>query len=154
MEKLEMRARARATARASRMFTPGRDQELEGAPPPPEGRTRQAQPAGLPPALDIIDEAQARAACKPMGELEYVVQSVDARGRLRALYVIVPDLALKSHYARLGFAVEPGCRVLLDADALLPIAVMRVSGCEVEGAMTQKVSHAAGFNPYFDMPSA
>jgi hypothetical protein len=153
MEKLELRARARATARASRMFTPGRDQELEGA-PQPEGRTRQAQPAALPPALDIIDEAQARAACKPMGDLEYVVQSVDARGRLRALYVIVPDLALKSHYARLGFAVEPGCRVLLDADALLPIAVMRVSGCEVEGAMPQKVSHAAGFNPYFDMPSA
>jgi len=153
MEKLEMRARARATARASRMFTPGRDQELEGA-PPPDGRTRQAQPVALPPALDIIDEAQARAACKPMGELEYVVQSVDARGRLRALYVIVPDLALKSHYERLGFAVEPGCRVLLDADALLPIAVMRVSSCDAEGAMPQKCSHAAGFNPYFDMPSA
>ena len=150
MEKLEMRARARATARASRMFTPGRDQDLEGE--VRADRVRE-KPAALPPAIDIIDETHARSSCKPMGELEYVVQSVDARGRLRALYVIVPDLALKSHYERLGFAIEPGCRVLLDAAALLPIAVMRVS-CHGSAATPPKCSPAAGFNPYWDMPAA
>jgi hypothetical protein len=149
MEKLEMRARARATARASRLFTPGRDQELAGE---PRGRSA-SRPAALPPRLDIIDETQARAACKPMGELEYIVQSADARGRLRALYVIVPDLALKSHYERLGLALEPGCRVLLDAEALLPIAVLRVSVCGGT-SVPAKCGAATGFNPYFDLPAA
>lgn len=151
MEKLELRARARATARASRMFTPGRDQEL--TPERADGRSRAPQPVSLPPAVDIIDETQARAACKPMGELEYVVQSVDLRGRLRALYVIVPDLALKSHYERLGFTIEDGCRVLLDADALRPIAVLRVS-CQGGRPVPQKRAAASGFNPYFDLPAA
>lgn len=149
MEKLEMRARARATARASRMFTPGDENLEDGA----RGERARGKPAALPPAIDIIDEAHARAACRPMGELEYVVQSVDARGRLHALYVIVPDLALKSHYERLGFAIEPGCRVLLDAGALLPLAVMRVSR-HGGGETPQTCSAATGFNPYFDLPAA
>jgi hypothetical protein len=107
----------------------------------------------LPPPVDVIDETQARAACKPMGELEYIVQQADAKGRVRALYVIVPDLALKVHYERLGLAVEPGCRVLLDAASLVPIAVMRVCACEGE-RVPPRCSHAPGFNPYFDLPSA
>jgi hypothetical protein len=143
MEKLEMRARARASARASRVFTPGRDQDLTDAPPP------RAQ---LPAALDVIDEAHARAACRPMGELEYVVQSVDAKGRMRAMYVIVPDLALKAHYERHNLSIEAGCRVLLDAEALLPIAVLRIAANE--GEAPHKCAHAAGFNPYFDLPPA
>jgi hypothetical protein len=140
MEKLELRARARAAVRAGR-FESSLDQDAAAD---------QARGV-LPPPLDIIDETHARAACKPMGELEYVVQSADARGRVRALYVIVPDLALKSHYERLGLAVEAGCRVLLDAASLLPIAVLRVSDCV---AMPAKCAASTGFNPYFDIPAA
>ena len=92
MEKLELRARARAAVRSDRLSP--LDQDI----------TNDARGV-LPPPLDIIDETHARAACKPMGDLEYVVQSADARGRVRALYVIVPDLSLKSHYERLGLAV-------------------------------------------------
>ncbi|HVE50512.1 MAG TPA: hypothetical protein VNG69_12970 [Casimicrobiaceae bacterium] len=147
MEKLEMRARARATARASRAFTPGRDQELRGDP------RELMTGAAAPPEVGENEAAQARAACKPMGELEYVVQSVDGEGRLRALYVIVPDLALKSHYARLGFTIAAGCRVLLDAALMRPIAVLRVAA-QAGGSMPEKTDHSTGFNPYFDMPAA
>jgi hypothetical protein len=143
MEKLEMRARARATVRASRFAPP-----LDHDPSEPARRT-----GVLPRPLDAIDEAQARAACKPMGELEYVVQSADANGRVRALYVIVPDLALKMHYERMGLAVEHGCRVLIEAASLRPIAVLRVSACG-GGAVPAKCAAAAGYNPYFDMPVA
>jgi hypothetical protein len=139
MEKLELRARARAAARAGRYASPLDQDAAEKA------------RGVLPPPLDIIDETHARAACKPMGELEYVVQSADARGRVRALYVIVPDLALKAHYERLGLTVEAGCRVLLDAGSLLPIAVLRVSDCI---ALPPTRSASAGFNPYFDIPAA
>ena len=52
---------------------------------------------------------------------------------MRTLYVIVPDLALKLHYQRLGFEIDHGCRVLLDAEALLPIAVLRLSLATVPG---------------------
>jgi hypothetical protein len=145
MEKLELRARARATARASR-FDPGRDQDVRRD-------SAGGNAAALPPPIDVIDEAQARASCKPMGELEYIVQSADARGRVRSLYVIVPDLALKAHYERLGLALEPGCRVLLDAAALLPIAVLRVTGCKAADAPGD-APPASGFNPYFDLPPA
>jgi hypothetical protein len=145
MEKPELRARARATARASR-FTPGRDQDT--------ANDAAARAAGVLPApLDIIDETQARAACRPMGELEYVVQSADSRGRSRAMYVIVPDLSLKVHYQRHGLSIEAGCRVLLDAASLQPIAVLRVSGCGGAG-MPPRCAAATGFNPYFDLPTA
>lgn len=149
MEKHEMRAKARATARASRAFIPGRDQELRGDP----RESRSGEAAIVPPEVDENEIAQARAACKPMGELEYVVQSVDGEGRLRALYVIVPDLALKSHYARLGFTIATGCRVLLDAALMRPIAVLRVAAQAGE-EVPEKTDHSHGFNPYFDMPAA
>ena len=141
MDNSELRARARSAVRMDRFAAPMDPQE----PPPAQGV--------LPPPLDIIDETHARAACKPMGELEYVVQSADARGRLRAMYVIVPDLALKPHYERLGIAVEAGCRVLLDAASLRPIAVMRVSRC-MQNRLVEKGGAGPGFNPYFDLPAA
>lgn len=96
-----------------------------------------------------IEEEKARAACAPMGELEYIVQSADARGRARAHYVIQPDFAMQAHYERLGFAIEPGCRVLLDAASLRPLAVLRLSGRGAEQVAFGQA--AAGFNPYFDV---
>lgn len=150
MEKLEMRARARAAAHAAGLFELGRgfDDRSEL-----RSRTPSQRASTLPPPVDAIDEAQARAACKPMGELEFIVNAADARGQVRALYVIVPDLALKSHYERLGFEIESGCRVLLDAAALLPIAVLRMSERTGPGA-PPRTDASAGFNPYFDVPTA
>ena len=48
--------------------------------------------------------------------------------------------------------MEPGCRVLLDAAALLPIAVLKLSPSFSE-PVACGVS-AGGFNPYFDLPVA
>jgi hypothetical protein len=154
MDKLELRARARAAARASGLFDDAHGDEGYDSPAAARGRSSTARARGVaPPPLDSIDEAQARAACRPMGELEYIVNAADAEGRTRAMYVIVPDLQLKSHYRRLGFEIEPGCRVLLDASALVPIAVMRV--CARSGAATPpRCDASAGFNPYFDLPPA
>lgn len=152
MDKLELRARARAAARASGLFEidPETPHETRN-----EARSRSSaarvRPA-VPKPIDAFDEAQARTACKPMGELEYIVQAADASGRVRALYVIVPDLALTAHYQRLGFQIEAGCRVLLDAEALLPLAVLRISVRNGEGTPS-RCAPAAGFNPYFDIPS-
>ena len=88
-----------------------------------------------------------------MGELETIVQAADAAGRVRTLYVIVPDLALKLHYQRLGFEIEHGCRVLLDAEALLPIAVLRLSARNGAGT-PRPAAPSAGFNPYFDVQTS
>ena len=149
MEKLELRARARAAARAAGLFELGR-----GVDPArnkePRGR---ATPRARPRPVDAIDEAQARAACKPMGELEYIVNAADARGRMRTLYVIVPDLTLKLQDQRLGFEIETGCRVLLDAAELVPIAVLRMSE-RSGGGLPAPGEAPAGFNPYFELPPA
>jgi hypothetical protein len=153
MEKLELRARARAAARASGLFEHGRSERLERR-IEARGRSLPQRPKGvLPPPVDSIDEAQARAACAPMGELEYIIQAADGEGHARSLYVIVPDLALKPHYERLGFCLEPGCRVLLDAEALTPIAVLRVSQ-RMGVRATESVDQPSGYNPYFDLPPA
>lgn len=152
MEKLELRARARAAARAAGLFELGRgiDEQRQGE---ARGRAAPARTRSLPAPVDAIDEAQARAACKPMGELEYIVNAADARGRTRTLYVIIPDLTLKVHYQRLGFEVEAGCRVLLDAASLLPIAVLRMSERSGGGLPPQGLA-PAGFNPYFELSPA
>jgi hypothetical protein len=151
MEKIEMRARARAAARAAGMF----DVEQRLRAETRETRTRSSPdrrrraPA---PALTAVNEAQARAACAPMGELETIVQAADATGRRRAMYVVVPDPAMKPHYERLGLSLEPGCRVLLDAAALLPVAVLRLSRLEPDAGSA--CPSGTGFNPYYDLPAA
>ena len=154
MDKLELRARARAAARASGLFDDVRADDPFDSRAESRGRHSTVRARGVaPPPLDSIDEAQARAACRPMGELEYIVHAADTEGRTRAMYVVVPDLQLKPHYRRMGFEIEAGCRVLFDAEALVPIAVMRV--CARAGASTpQRCDSPAGFNPYFDMPPA
>ncbi len=101
-----------------------------------------------------VDAEQARAACAPMGRLETVVQAVDAAGRTHALYVIVPDARMKAHYERSGLAIEPGCRVLLDAAALLPVAVLRMAPCPGHDDTPAPAPVSGGFNPYHDVPAA
>ena len=153
MDKLELRARARAAARASGLFDLAADATYDGKQGEQRGRSSPRGRAVSPPSIDAIDEAQARAACKPMGELETIVQAADAAGRVRTLYVIFPDLALKLHYQRLGFEIDQGCRVLLDAEALLPIAVLRLSARNGAG-MPRPAAPSAGFNPYFDVQTS
>jgi hypothetical protein len=150
MEKLEMRARARAAARAAGLFELARsaERQREGE---ARGRLAPGRLRPVPRPIDAIDEAQARAACKPMGELEYIVNAADARGRMRTLYVIVPDLTVRAHYQQLGFDVVAGCRVLLDAKSLLPIAVLQLSERR-GGGLPQRGEAPAGFNPYFEIP--
>jgi hypothetical protein len=152
MDKLELRARARATARASGLF------DIAAEAPYDNRKAGKSEPRGrgavrtrpvAPPLIDVIDETHARAACKPMGELECIVQATDSQGRVRALYVIVPDLSMKAHYQRFGFEIEAGCKVLLDAAALTPLAVLRMSMRNGGGA-PPAAAHAAGFNPYFE----
>jgi len=148
MDKLELRARARATARASGLFDPAAE-AYETRKADTRGRGNARSRSVSPPPIDSIDETHARAACKPMGELDCVVQATDASGRARTLYVIVPDLTMKTHYQRLGFEIEPGCRVVLDAAALTPLAVLKMSMRSGAGAPPRTTS-SAGFNPYFD----
>lgn len=150
MEKLEMRARARAAARAAGLFDIAERARAEGRPDRSRSNAARRPRPAPPPALRV-DEAQARAACAPMGELETIVQAQDAKARVRLMYVVVPDMAMRLHYERLGFSIDEGCRVLLDAASLVPIAVLR---------MTPRCGEApaspapAGFNPYFDLPVA
>ncbi|HVF64024.1 MAG TPA: hypothetical protein VNE58_08520 [Casimicrobiaceae bacterium] len=147
MDKLELRALARATARDSGLLELGDD----GAADAERGRRRISV---APPPIDAIDDARARAACKPMGKLEYLVQSAEGGGRLRTLYVIVPDASLRPHLQRLGFEIEDGCRVLLDAASLVPVAVLRIARSTDDGAAPAVRPPSAGFNPYFEMPSS
>ena len=152
MDKLELRARTRAAARDQGLLEIGRESADDSA-SEPRGRNSAARIKPAAPAnIDAFDEAQAQAACKPMGELEYIVQAADASGRQRALYVVVPDPGLKSHYQRLGFEIDAGCRVLLDATELIPIAVLRVTARSGDGA-PPRAEAATGFNPYFDLRS-
>lgn len=149
MDKLELRARARATARASGLFDIAAEPPYDVRKADMRGRGNARSRPVSPPPIDAIDETHARAACKPMGELECVVQATDANGRSRTLYVISPDLAMKAHYQRLGFEIEAGCRVVLDAAALTPLAVLRMSMRNGSGA-PPRTAPSAGFNPYFD----
>lgn len=151
MEKLELRARARAAARAAGLFEIAERVRAEGRVERSRpASARRPRPAPPPPALRV-DETQARAACAPMGELETVVQAQDAKGGVRLMYVVVPDMAMRLHYERLGFSIEDGCRVLLDAAAMVPIAVLRMTPRCGE---TPPSPASGGFNPYFDLPVA
>jgi hypothetical protein len=153
MDKLELRARARATARASGLLDMTEKTPYDIRKTDTRGRSIARTRTVTPPPIDTIDESHARAACKPMGELECVVQATDASGHARTLYVIFPDLTLKAHYQRLGFEIEAGCRVVLDAAALTPLAVLRMSVRSGAGAPARTLP-AAGFNPYFDSRTA
>lgn len=148
MDKIELRARARDAALDNGLLEFG----PEGHSSVAETRGRSATRARpLLPPIDSVDEAQARAACKPMGELEYLIRSVDAKGRGRVMYVIVPDPALSPHYERLGFRIEPGCRVLVDATQMKAVAVLRLSA-SLERQTLPRPHPTAGYNPYFDLP--
>ena len=152
MEKLEMRVRARAAARAAGLFDLAQLAGSEGLGEMRASTSTTRVRRHSAPAWASVDETQARAACAPMGVLEYVVQAANTKGRVRAMYVIAPDPTMAAHYERLGLVLESGCRVLLDAATLLPMAVLKLS--RTSATAPEPGPPASGFNPFFDVPVA
>ncbi len=129
-------------------LTPSRDAALQatlpGLPLLPEETGRAMRPR--PP----VDRERARQACAPMGTLFTVVVTTDSRKRQRTWYVVDPDPALAHHYAAHGLELVEGCKVLLDAEAMRPIALV-----DMDPASTLSDADPPaplGFNPYWDLP--
>lgn len=126
------RATSRAFLRASQDVFPTADGPLRP-------RLRSTPP---------LDKARARQACAPMGVLHSIVVTLDAQKRRRTFYVLDPDPAVSAQYAALGLELFPGCRVLVDAEVMRPIALVDFDPSI--GARNEALPH--GFNPYFDLP--
>ena len=135
MDKTQSRATARAFPRSQPVF-PSIDL--------PAARTSRER---MPPPLD---KARARQACAPMGTLHSIVVTVDARKRRRTYYVVDPDRSLSAHYAAAGLDLTPGCKVLVDAELMRPVALL-----DFDPAVSAPGSEPMpqGFNPYFDLPA-
>ena len=136
MDKMQLRAAARAYMRASQMQIPSPDETM-----PRTSRER------VPPPLD---KARARQACAPMGRLHSIVVTVNARRRRRTWYIVDPDFAVAHQYAAAGLDLTPGCKVLVDAELMRPVALLDFDpAVSAQGAdpMPQ------GFNPYYDLPA-
>jgi hypothetical protein len=152
MDKMQFRAAARAAIRASQPVMPPLDAKLPGR------TTREKTKAGneslllrartrVPPPLD---KARARQACAPMGALHSIVVTVDVRTRRRTWYIIDPDPAVAAQYSAAGLELTPGCKVLVDAEAMRPVALLDFDPA-VSAEDCSPMPH--GFNPYFDLPA-
>jgi hypothetical protein len=150
MDKIHMRAAARAFIRSSQPVIAPLDE-------PPARTTREQTKTSIgqapsrrgrtPPPLD---KARARQACAPMGALHSIVVTVDLRKRRRTWYIIDPDPAVAAQYAAAGLDLIPGCKVLVDAEAMRPVALV-----DFDPAVSAVDSSPMpqGFNPYFDLPA-
>ncbi|MEP6677976.1 MAG: hypothetical protein ABJB78_01665 [Betaproteobacteria bacterium] len=98
----------------------------------------------------LVDRSRAQRACAPMGTLVSIVASRDASDVRRIWYVVDPDPQMAPHYAAQGIRLERGCKVLVDAEALRPVALIEIDPDDAdEGA---DMSTPCGFNPYWDLP--
>ena len=88
---------------------------------------------------------QATNAGEAMGRLEYVIEKRCSDGSER-FYVMRADSTCVRRYAELGVSVEPGSRVVVEADSLRPVGVL--------DEPLPRATSPAGFNPYFDLPAA
>ena len=150
MEKIEMRARARAAARAAGMFDVEQRLRAETRRDAHPQQPRPAAPAPAP-ALTAVNEAQARAACAPMGDSNTSSRPPTRRvacARCTSSFPIRDEAALRAA----GAVSRAGRRVLLDAAALLPVAVLRLSRLEPDAGAARP--SGTGFNPYYDLPAA
>jgi hypothetical protein len=95
-----------------------------------------------------VDRERARAACAPMGALSTVVVTEDANKRRRTWYIVDPDPALAHHYAAHGLELVEGCKVLIDAEAMRPVALIDLD----PAAADNEAPAPCGFNPYWDLP--
>ena len=101
-------------------------------------------------AAPPLDRERARAACAPMGSLTSVIVTQDAKKRRRTWYIVDPDPALARQYAAQGFDLVEGCKVLIDAEAMRPVALIDLDPsfhAEERDALAP-----CGFNPYWDLP--
>jgi hypothetical protein len=151
MNKIQMRAAARAFIRASQPVVPPLD-EVRARTTREQGRVRidetpLTRRRRTPPPLD---KARARQACAPMGALHSIVVTVDRRKRRRTWYIIDPDPAVATQYAAAGLDLIPGCKVLVDAEAMRPVALVDFDPA-VSAQDASPMPH--GFNPYFDLPA-
>src|SRR4029078_11801251 len=112
MDKMESRSDARAFLRSAQAFA-ALDQLDRHAP----RRSRERVPPPL-------DKARARQACAPMGTLHSIVVTVNAHKRRRTWYIIDPDRAMSANHAAGGCDLTPGCKVLVDAEAMRPVALV------------------------------
>ena len=138
MDKMESRADARAFLRSAQAFA-ALDQLDQHVP-----RTSRER---VPPPLD---KARARRACAPMGTLHSIVVTVNAHKRRRTWYVVDPDMAVAPQYAAAGLDLTPGCKVLVDAELMRPVALLDFDPA-VSAQDSDPMPH--GFNPYFDLPA-
>ena len=97
-----------------------------------------------------VDRERARQACAPMGTLSTVVVTEDSHKRRRTWYVVDPDPALASHYGAHGLEIFEGCKVLIDAEAMRPVALIDLDPAATQG--DGDTSTPCGFNPYWDLP--
>ena len=130
----------RATAPAVQASLPGFPVVDEGQGEQGRGARRRA----------LVDRARAQRACAPMGTLASIVVSRDARDERHGWYVVDPDPQMAPHYASQGIHLEPGCKVLVDAEALRPVALLEID--PADGADDIDTSTPCGFNPYWDLP--
>jgi len=126
----------RANARAVQATLPGFPVERED-----DGRGARRR--------TLTDYERAQRACAPMGTLASIVVSRDARKERRVWYVVDPDVRMTAHYEAHGLTLEPGCKVLVDAEVLRPVAVLEIDPHLADGL---DVSTPCGFNPYWDLP--
>ncbi len=118
---------------------------LPGFPAAEEEQGRSARRRAL------VDRARAQRACAPMGTLASIVVSREARNdERRVWYVVDPDPQMAAHYAMHGITLEPGCKVLVDAEALRPVALVEID--PADAARVADASTPCGFNPYWDLP--
>ena len=84
-----------------------------------------------------------------MGTLHSIVVTVNAHKRRRTWYVVDPDTAVAPQYAAAGLDLTPGCKVLVDAELMRPVALLDFDPA-VSAQDSDPMPH--GFNPYFDLP--
>ena len=85
-----------------------------------------------------------RLACWPMGDLEFVVESL-RRGRTERWFVLRPHRDPATQRASPGVAVPRGARLVVEAQTLETVGVL-------DSEVPPPAQPAAGFNPYFDVP--
>ena len=153
MDKVQLRAAARASLRASKGLVPPRDGALPRTSRERSMRQREEESPARAPRMRVpppLDKARARQACAPMGTLHSIVVTLDVRKRRRTWYVIDPDPAVSAQYSAAGLELTPGCKVLVDAEAMRPVALLDFDPA-VSAQDCEPMPH--GFNPYFDLPA-
>jgi len=93
----------------------------------------------------MTDDGAGTRANDTMGRLEYVIESRH-HGESERWFVMRADSRCVPRYAELGFAVEPGSRIVVEALSLRPVGVLEDN--------LPRATSAAGYNPYFDLPAA